>query len=146
MSNGDKHPRRFTFVSFLLRLMAALLVVLLTYNPSGFSYFHWVQEAMAAGSFGPEHFIAGVLVVIGWAIFIYASHQALGPLGVVLMVALLAGVVWLLFDMGILEADSVSAVTWIVMICVAALLAVGVSWSHLWKQFTGQYKVDDVDD
>ena len=146
MSDDRKQPSSFTLVSFLLRLAGALLVVLLTYNPSGFSYFHWAQDALTGGEFGPIHFIAGVVVVIGWAILIYASFQSLGPLGVILVVALLGGVVWLLLDMGIVGADSVSDLTWIILICLSALLAVGVSWSHIWKRLTGQYTVDDVDD
>ena len=61
----------------------------------------------------------------------------------VLGVILLAGLVWLFIDFGVLSLDSVSAVTWVVLVCIAALLAVGLSWSHIWRRLTGQFEVDD---
>lgn len=148
MSEKDRRTtaKGFTLLGFFIRFGGALLLVLLTYNPSSYSYFHWVRDAIGAGGIGPLHFIAGVVLVIGWVIFLYASFQALNILGIVLLVALLAGVVWLLVDMGILHAESVSQTTWIVLVCVAFAMAVGVSWSHIWRRLTGQYLVDDVDD
>jgi NAD(P)-dependent dehydrogenase (short-subunit alcohol dehydrogenase family) len=31
-------------------------------------------------------------------------------------------------------------------VCLAALLAVGLSWAHIWRRLTGQYAVDEIDD
>ena len=59
---------------------------------------------------------------------------------------MLGAIIWLLLDIGLLTADSVSAITWIALVCLASVLAVGVSWSHLWRQITGQINVEDVDD
>jgi len=58
----------------------------------------------------------------------------------------MGAIIWLLFDIGLLESHSVSAVTWISLICLALLLAIGVSWSHVWRRITGQINVEDVDD
>jgi len=69
-----------------------------------------------------------------------------GTLGVALAALLLGAIIWLLFDIGLLKADSVSAITWISLVCLAAVLAVGVSWSHVWRRVTGQINVEDVDD
>jgi hypothetical protein len=55
-------------------------------------------------------------------------------------------VVWLLTDIGWLDVSSVFSATWVGLICVAALLAVGLSWSHVWRRLTGQFEVDDGDD
>jgi hypothetical protein len=41
-----------------------------------------------------------------------------------------------------LRADSVTSVSWIILVSIAFLLAVGVSWSHLWRRLTGQLEVD----
>jgi hypothetical protein len=35
--------------------------------------------------------------------------------------------------------------TWVILLCLALLLAVGLSWSHVWRRLTGQYEVDDND-
>ena len=132
--------REFTAASFFWRLAAALVLVLATYNPSGVSFFHWVAEAE---SLGPEHFVVGVLIAIGWVILIAATKRSLNALGMILGIVLLGGIVWLLIDLGALSVESTSALTWVLLICIAVLLAVGLSWSHIWRRLTGQFEVDD---
>jgi hypothetical protein len=125
--------------------MFAVALVLLTYNPSHYSYFHWVKDAIAGGELGPEHAVAGLLLIGGWAFLLNATLQALGTFGLVLCAALFAALVWWLIDAGILLADSVSTITWIVLVCLSLLLAVGMSWSHIRRRLTGQVVVDDVE-
>ena len=138
---ASKSPsREFTFVSFLLRFAGALALVLLTYNPSGYSYVSWVGNAPDLGA---VHFVVGVLVIIGWIILISATKRSLDTLGIVLGIALLAGLVWLFIEIGWLSLNSTSAITWVVLVCIAALLAVGLCWSHIWRRLTGQFEVDD---
>jgi hypothetical protein len=91
------------------------------------------------------HFFIGVLLIIGWAIFLHATYESLGRLGIILALAFFGTLVWLLIDLGVLAAGSVSAVTWIVLVCLAALLAIGLSWSALWRRMTGQVDVVDSD-
>ena len=130
----------------LIRFIGALVLVLVTYNPSGHSAYHWISDAIAQSAFGPLHLILVAILLIGWVIYWIASWRALGVLGVVLAGLLLGGIIWLLIDIGLLEAGSVSAVTWILLVAIAAILAIGVSWSHLWRRMTGQINVEDVDD
>jgi len=132
--------REFTALSFIWRFAASLALVLATYNPSGYSFFHWVGNT---DSLGAEHFVVGIIIVIGWAILIAATKRALDTLGMVLGIVLLAGLVWLGIDLGALSLDSVSAVTWVALVCIALLLAIGLSWSHIWRRLTGQFEVDD---
>jgi hypothetical protein len=63
----------------------------------------------------------------------------------VLAAALIGGIIWWLTDLGWLAVGSVSALTWVSIICLSLLLAVGLSWSHIWRRLTGQYEVDDTD-
>lgn len=128
---------------FLVRLAAALVLVLATYNPTPFSYYDWVTSALGMGALGALHFFVGVLIIIGWTIFAVASLKSLGPIGLALGAAFFATLVWLLLDFGILNLDSAATVTWVVLICLAGLLAIGVSWSHIWRRLTGQLEVDE---
>ena len=130
----------------LWRFVAALLLVLLTYNPSGRSAWHWISTAISESSFGPLHLLLIGVLLAGWAVFWIATWRALGTLGVTLAGIILGALIWLLFDIGLLESRSVSAITWISLIALSAVLAIGVSWSHIWRRFTGQYNVEDVDD
>ena len=128
---------------FILRLIAALGLVFATYNPSGYSFYDWVREAMAAGTLGALHFFVGVLLLIGWTIYGVASIRALGTLGLILGSLFFGGLVWVLIEYEILKLDSATGITWVVLVCLAALLAVGVSWSHIWRRLTGQLEVDE---
>jgi hypothetical protein len=67
----------------------------------------------------------------------------MGTLGLVLEGLLFGGLVWLLIDVGILDLDSVSEFTWVILIILSLMLAIGLSWSHVWRRLTGQFEVDD---
>ena len=130
---------------FIARLVGALILVLATYNPTDWSFVDWVQTAVGEGALGPEHFFVGVVILIGWTVFVVATFRSLGTLGLVLGVAFFGTLVWLLIDFGILTAESAESVTWITEVCLAMLLAIGVSWSHVWRRVTGQFEVNDDD-
>lgn len=135
--------REFTLVSFIWRYALALGLVLITYNPSQYSAFHWIRSAIADGEVGAVHFLVGVLLLIGWVILWVATWKAMDTLGVILAILALVAIVWVLISLGVLTADSASAITWIVLICLASVLAIGLSWSHIWRRLTGQYTVDE---
>jgi hypothetical protein len=136
----------FSIGSFFLRLLLALIVVLLTFNPSGFSFFHWTRDAFLNSSLGPLHLLAGIGLLIGWVLFVQATRQSLGVLGVVLVASLFGVLVWMLFFYDVVTSSSGATLTWIVLIGVAVVLTIGMSWAHLRRRLSGQATVDDVDD
>ena len=116
---------------FLLRLVAALILVLLTYNPTGESAYHWVVAAIGDKAFGAIHLLLVALLLVGWSVYWIATWRALGTLGVVLAALVLGSLIWLLFDIGLLEDKSFATIQWIVLISLSFVLAIGVSWSPL---------------
>lgn len=46
-----------------LRFLFALLLVMLTYNPSGTSYVHWVYQSLDMSS--PYQILSGIALLIG---------------------------------------------------------------------------------
>ena len=136
---------RFSWRDVLFRFVAAWLLVVATWNPTGWSFGHWVMAMQEAGELGPVHAFLGVLLLIGWVVFLTASFRSLGILGLALVIALFGSLAWLLADSGILPYESESALTWIVLVCAAGVLSVGMSWSHIWRRLSGQLDVDDVD-
>lgn len=143
---NDVSTSGMTAAGFLWRFVAALVLVLLTYNPSGFSGWHWISTAVSESNFGPLHLLLLGVLAAGWVVFWIATWRSLGALGVVLAGIILGAIIWLLYDIGLLESHSGTAITWIVLVALAAVLAVGVSWSHIWRRVTGQFNVEDVDD
>ena len=142
----NKPSKPFGAMDFLWRMLAALTLVLVTFNPSGYSYFHWARDALSVDGLQAMHFFAGIILLVGWSIFVVATSRSLGKLGAVLAVAVIGTGMWVLSDIGVIRADSTNAVTWLVLIALAILLATGLSWSHIWRRLSGQLEVDQVDD
>jgi len=145
MGASVKGREPFGLGEFALRLGASLLLVLATWNPSGYSFAEWVTSAWNAATLGAIHAFVGVVLLIGWVILLRATFNSLGMLGLVLGALLLGVTVWLLFDLGVLRGQSTTLLGWIALVCIGILLALGLSWSHLWKRLTGQVDVDDFD-
>jgi len=118
------------------RVVFALALVLLTFNPSGYSFYHWVS-APPAGITAVKAF-AGIGLLIGWIGCLRTAFVALGWLGVVLCAALLGTFVWLLFDLRLLHAADSTAMVWIGLAIVGVILGIGLSWSLIRARTTGQ--------
>lgn len=131
-----------TASGILFRFIFALLLVLLTYNPSGYSYVHWLMELE---QFTPYVLIAGLVLMIGWGVYINATLNSLGLVGVAILAAFFASLVWLFIYWGWFSLTDVSVVSWIVAILVACVLAVGMCWSHLMRRWSGQVDVDEIE-
>ncbi len=129
---------------FLLRLLFALILVGATYNPEGYSYYHWAFTELPA--FRPEQAVVGVLILIGWVIYLRATLRSLGAIGLALVIALCASLVWMLTSWGWISPDSPRAITYVSLIIVALVLATGMSWSHVRRRISGQADVDAVDE
>jgi len=145
-SSSGKPHKSFSVFDFLWRVIAAIVLVLLTFNPSGYSYFHWFKEALSGEGAHALHYFLGVILLAGWAIFVVATSRSLGTLGSLLSAAVIGTGIWLLADIGIVQAGSATAVTWLSLVALAILLAVGLSWAHIWRRLSGQLEVDEVDD
>jgi len=133
-----------TVQGFLLRLLFALLLVMLTYNPSGYSYSHWLQNSFS--NFGPLLGIAGISLIIGWVIYLRATLRSLGLIGLALAVLFFSAIIWLFIDWGWLGMGNVTAMSWVILILISLVLAVGISWSHIRRKISGQVDSDDVDE
>jgi len=134
----------FSFASFLLRLIFALLLVLLSYNPSGYSYVNWLAQTVSEPT--PWLALAGIVLIIAWVVFIRATLRSLGPVGLVLISLLVAVLIWALVDLGVIALDGSSAFVWVIEVFVAFILAVGMSWSHIRRRMSGQVDVDDIEE
>lgn len=134
------------FGGIAARTFAALVLVFATYNPEKLSYFHWAIAPLRTGEVtkGPASlkFLLGLALLGGWAVFLNATRRSIGVAGSVLVLAISGGLVWLLIDFGIVSAGSARGITYVVLICTALLLAVGMNWSHLSRKLSGQVDMD----
>ena len=143
-TTGKPH-KSFGFMDFIWRWAGSIILVLATYNPSGHSYLHWVKAAFSADSLGAHHFFMGCILLAGWTILTVATANSLGKLGALLVAALIGTAMWSLAQIGLVHAETTTALIWLLLLALATLLAVGLSWSHLWRRLSGQLEVDDND-
>jgi hypothetical protein len=133
----------FDLGAFLLRLVFAVALVLLTFNPTGHSYYHWLVDGFP--SMQPVEAVAGIALLAAWIFFVRSTLAAMGALGIVLMLALFGAIVWWVVSMGWLDVNNRSAMAWVVLLTLGLMLGIGMSWGHIRRRISGQASVDRVD-
>ena len=123
----------------LWRMLFAIALVLLTFNPTGHSFYHWLT-APPTGITALKA-VAGLALLISWIACLRTAFVSLGLIGLVLGGALLAALVWLLVDLGWISVGSSTSFAWVVLLIVGILLGLGLSWSLLRARATGQVEV-----
>jgi hypothetical protein len=132
------------------RILAALVLVHVTYNPEGWSFYHWAIEPLVDSAKAPTpgpaalKFLAGVVLVAGWVVFVQATRRSLGMLGAILVMALAGGAIWLLLSLNLATASSGRSLQRIALIVLSLVLGVGMSWSHIQRKASGQIDTDEV--
>lgn len=133
----------FDLMGLIWRLVFAIALVLLTFNPTGHSYYHWLADGFP--SVQPVEAVAGIALLIAWVIFIRSTLAAIGRLGLVLLLAFFASVVWWVVSQGWLDPANRRAMAWVVLLVLGLVLGIGMSWSHIRRRMSGQASVDRVD-
>lgn len=139
--------KRFSWGGYFLRLLLAIVLVFATYNPEDLSYFHWVSHyGPGAGSQALALMaLVGVLIIIGWVIFLRATYRSLGPFGTILAIAFFAALIWLLMSVVPVPKNNFKLVSYLVLFGMSGVLSAGLSWSHVRRRLTGQFDVDETD-
>lgn len=135
---------QFNFSGILMRALFALVLVLLTFNPSGYSYVHMLMKDFPAVT--PVEVVCGIVLLIAWIVFLGATLKSIGLFGMVLGFALFAALIWMIVSWGWVTLSDTHALTWVGLVILALILGVGMSWSHLYRRWTGQATVDEVDE
>jgi uncharacterized protein DUF6524 len=131
---------RISWLGVVLRLIGAVGVVLLTYNPAGYSFYHWALRDLA--NITALKAFAGTLLLVAWVICVRAAFVSLGAIGLVLSALVLGTMAWVLADYGILYPEQPSLISWLSLIAIGIILGLGLSWSLLRARVTGQVEVD----
>jgi len=140
--------RRFSWGGYFLRLLFAVAIVFATYNPTGYSLFHWIKSQATADASTEKWALlvfCGIVVLIGWVIFIRATYRSLGAFGTVLAVAFFGALIWLVLSVVPIPKDNQELVVYLIQLGLAGVLSAGLSWSHVRRRLTGQFDVDETD-
>ena len=90
-------------LGIVVRFLAALVLVFATWNPTGRSFYHWLMGNLS--NVTALLVFAGVVLVIGWFLFLHATLEPLGLLGIILTLAFFGSLTWLVFDLGWLSTN-----------------------------------------
>jgi len=123
---------------FARRGLMATTLVFATYNPSGYSYFHWVTQG---GDLTTFQFFVGVglltcLVAFGRMAFLTIGYFGVTALSLLVIMSLIAGV-----GLGFFAFDDVHITTYFVLFWIALVIGVGTSWSFVQKRISGERDV-----
>ncbi|ANK81013.1 MAG: hypothetical protein TEF_09550 [Rhizobiales bacterium NRL2] len=132
------------FAGFFKRWLIALVLVLVTYNPTAFNYLSWTFDELQVDL--PYKLLVGLILVVGYVIFLRATFRSIGIFGIVLIAAIFGVIIWILVDQQMLDPTNRDALIWIILVVVATIMGVGVSWSHVRRRISGQADVDDVEE
>ena len=91
----------FGFIAWFVRWLGAMFLVLATYNPSGYSYWHWIG-ATGLHDASVKVLVALIMILI-YVIYVRATIRSIGPIGIGLVVAMLGSVAWLLGDFDVID-------------------------------------------
>lgn len=129
---------------FLLRWAFAFALLAATFNPTQWNYVRWVAQN------GEDKLsvavLAGLILLIGYIIYLRATFRSIGAFGMLLVMALVGAGLWVAYDFGLLNLDDPTRNTWLALIAMSFVLGIGLSWSLVRRKLSGQADVDDVDD
>lgn len=120
------------------------MLVYASYNPSGISYYHWMSSQVSS-QYAVLAIFIGVILLIGWVVFLRATFRSLGMVGLLLTAAFFGSFFWLIIDWGWVSRDDETVINYILLALLSGILTVGMTWSHIRRRLSGQADVDDVE-
>lgn len=131
-------------MGFVLRWLFAFGLLSATYNPTEWNYIRWTsanwQESASIAV------LLGLLLFIGYVIYLRATLRSIGLFGMILILALVGALLWVAFDVGWISFENPTLNTWIGLVALSLVLGIGLSWSIVRRKLSGQADVDDVDE
>lgn len=129
---------------FLTRWVLAFLLLGSTYNPTPWNYIGWTTENLRTDM--AVAVLIGLLLLAGYIIFLRATLRSIGVIGMGLVAAIIAALIWVLTDRGWLTLDNTDIKVWITLVALSFVLGIGLSWSHVRRAISGQSDMDDIGD
>lgn len=131
-------------MGFFLRWLVAFILLSATFNPTNWNYAKWVslnyQDQL------PMTVLLGLLLLVGYIIYLRATLRSIGAFGMFLIMAILGSLLWVLYDYGMLDIRNQTMNTWLGLFALSVVLGVGLSWSLIRRRLSGQADIDDVDE
>ncbi len=131
-------------MGFVLRWLVAFVLVAATYNPTEVNYVRWAATTY------PDSLslivLAGLVLLIGYIIYLRATIRSIGGFGMALILALVGALLWVAYDFGLLDLQNRNLNLWLGIFAMSLVMGIGLSWSIVRRKLSGQADVDDVEE
>lgn len=131
-------------MGFLARWLASFGLLALTFNPTEWNYITWARANVGAQM--PLAVFFGLLLMVGYTIYLRATIRSIGAFGMVMVLAIVGSAIWVMGDYGIVSFEDTTHNIWIALVALSLVLGIGLSWSHVRRKLSGQSDMDDVDE
>ena len=131
-------------MGFVVRWLVAFVLLAMTFNPTELNFVRWAQTGWDAQT--SLIVLSGLVLLVAYVVFLTAVLRGIGAFGVMLVLAVLAALIWVLIDFGWLSIENPGVMTWVGILALSVVLAVGMYWGILWRRISGQIEVDDDGD
>jgi hypothetical protein len=131
-------------MGFFLRWLTAFVLLAATFNPTEWNYAKWVSLNYSEQL--PMVVLLGLLLLVGYIIYLRATLRSIGAFGMFLVMSIVGALLWVLFDYGLLDLNNQTINTWLGIFALSLVLGIGLSWSLIRRQLSGQYDMDDVEE
>lgn len=131
-------------MGIFLRWVGAFVLLAATFNPTEWNYVRWATLHFEDQL--PLTVFLGLVLAIGYIVYLNATLNSIGVFGMLLVAAVFAALVWVLFDWGVLTLANTDVNLWLGILALSLVMGVGLSWSLVQKRLTGQVDVDDLDE
>ena len=130
-------------LGLFIRWLFAFVLLAMTYNPTEWNYVSWSMTHYQTRL--SVVVLSGLILAIGYIIYLRATVRSIGGFGMFLVLAVVAALLWVLYDLGLLKLDNADMNLWLGILALSLVLGIGLSWSHVRRHLAGQSDVDDVD-
>lgn len=130
-------------MGIFLRWLGAFALLSATFNPTQWNFIRWSQANYATQM--PLTLLLGLLLGVGYMIYVGATLRSIGAFGVILVGAIVGALIWVLMDYGVLTLDNTNLNLWLGIFALSVVLGIGLSWSILRQRLSGQASVDEID-
>jgi len=131
-------------MGFLIRWLLAFVLLTATYNPTQWNFVHWAMAQYT--DMLSVTVLAGLVLLVGYIIYLRATLRSIGLFGMILVLSVAGTLIWVLFDQGFIDLSDPTINTWLAIMILSLVLAIGLSGSIVRRKISGQADVDDVDE
>lgn len=130
-----------SILGYSVRLLIAMLVIFGSFNPSGYSYYHWLQQDV--GDWAVKLFVGLTLTVVLY-LQINAMWRSMRLVGTSMLTTVILAGVWLASDLGLVDLHDRTQLILATQVALTLLLGTGFCWSHIRYRLSGQMDSENI--